>query len=99
MSREEHQRQHDDLVRANCLVERDVRRIRTRKECLERIRYLKQKKSWMVKYDPSSFLSIQFDLVVYSRFMKKYAKSMCLQKRNVSVQSNTEALSTTSSSH
>ena len=48
MSREEHQTQLDDLVRANRLIERDVRRIRIRNECLECIRYLKQKKSWMV---------------------------------------------------
>ena len=50
--------QKEELVRANRLVERDVRRIRTRNECLERIRYLKQKKSWMVTYGPSSFPAV-----------------------------------------
>lgn len=52
-SQEEHQTQLEGLVRANRLLERDVRRIRTRNECLERIRYLKQKKSWMVNYEPA----------------------------------------------
>ena len=100
MSREEHQTQLDDLLRANRLIERDVRRIRIRNECLERIRYLKQKKSWMVTMNLlCGFLAIEFEIAVYFRFMRKHGKSICLRKKSVSVQNSIKVLSTTSSSH
>lgn len=52
------QKQLEETEHQNQLLERDVRRIRTRKDSLHTIKYLKWKKSWIVSNSAAIFFAI-----------------------------------------